>query len=148
MIPVALRPLGSSPCQGAPDVTAVSLSDSLDTCAGLGGWAVDVQVTYTGSFGSGFELELWRKAWQDGDSEPGSFTFYSRKTSVGASPVTFSDEETKDFFGSNDQGSGSVTERRKFLARVVPSYSANGAGPFCDDKDSTQLNRLMYNCPE
>ena len=121
-------------------IASVTATDALDVCLG-DGWTVDVTVALSGSLGSRFEIEVWRKAWTDPASEPGAYSFFLRRTTAG----TYAAIDGDFLFGSSGTGA-TETRRRKYMARIVPAGSANGTGPFCDDKESAQLSRTGKLC--
>lgn len=139
LAPLVLRPMAKPPCLGAPTISSASLSDSLDVCAGSG-WDLNVSITLSGALPAGFEIEAWSKQWKDAESEPGSYTYRRRYTAAGTQ-----DLEEDSVWGS-DGGFSSETRRRKAQIRIVPAGSAPGAGPFCDSYETSQLNRLGYDC--
>jgi len=143
MIPAALGlPVLPPPCSGAPTVSSVTPTDSVGACLTVG-WVVNLAVAISGSLGTRFEIEIWRKAWTSPASEPASYTFFARKTSAG----TYSGIDGDMLFSSSGTGA-SETRHRKYMARIVPASSANGAGPFCDSLESSQLSRTANLCTE
>lgn len=123
-------------CAGAPTIsTATATETSWGTCAAVGEWVVTVNASFS-STPSEFELEWWRAT----DAAGTSFSFWRRRTLASPSAT-----DTKSTWGSDGEGSPH-TEYRKYKARIVPASSENGAGPFCDDEETSQLSRYGGDC--
>jgi hypothetical protein len=45
-----------------------------------------------------------------------------------------------------DGGGAATTYYRNYKVRIVPSCSANGAGPFCRDSTTGEFSETLYGC--
>jgi hypothetical protein len=121
-------------CAGSPTiVTATATETTWGACPN--DWVITLAASFS-SIPAGFELEWWRAT----DSGGTNFAFWQRKAL--SSPGT---TDTQHTFGSDGSGDPR-TEYRKYKARIVPAASANGAGPFCDDQETSQLSRAGGDC--
>lgn len=124
-------------CGGSPTIsTATSTETSWGVCPN--DWTIDVDATFS-STPSEFEVEWWRAV----DSGGTSFAYWRRRTLTSPEAT-----DTEGQFGSDGSGNPR-TEYRKYKARIVPAASPNGAGPFCDDQETTpQISRTGGDCVE
>jgi hypothetical protein len=119
---------------GAPTIsTATATETQWGACPN--NWEITLAATFSGT-PSGFEMEWWRAM----DAAGTNFVYWTRKALTSPGAV-----DTLMTFGSDGEGSPR-TEYRKYKARIVPASSANGAGPFCDDMETSQHSRSGGDC--
>jgi len=126
---------GIATCSGFPSPTQSTVTESMSTCADIGGgdgWTTTIP--WTGMTFGTFVLDVYRKMWKDAESEPSSFSFWKRVSS-GSSTT-----ENEPDIGS-DGGGATQVEHRKYKLRVVNVATPLGGTPFCfSAADSNQVN--------
>ncbi len=141
VVPVLLASsaLQVNPCAGAPTISSISQAIDDKGCPDGTDW--NLTWALSGSLGSHWVVEVWRKEWEDAESEPGSFSYLAG--SRGATSVfTYSDE-----LAASDGLGTTITYHKRAELRVVPVESAEGSGDVtCESDNVTDSSATINEC--